>query len=308
MQTSSCSLPLASGSAKVGYNLRMHWNRIVLLLVVAGCGAAELEVVPLWAAGAPGSEGRTGQEQWVDRAQSSGAETMLDRAVKNVHSPDLTVYLPEEPSRVGVVIFPGGAYRHLAIDKEGHDVARWLTTIGVSAFVVKYRLPENDGYDRATALADARRAVRLVRAHSEQWHVDPEKIGAMGFSAGGDLAIRAGLESLPGDAGASDPVEHFSSKPSFLAPIYPSTPEDLSLAAESPPAFLVHADDDRLSAENSVRFYLALKGAGVSAELHVYSRGGHGFGLRQRGLPVSAWRNRLQEWLVAEDWLARAAE
>jgi acetyl esterase/lipase len=139
--------------------------------------------------------------------------------------------------------------------------------------------------------------VRLVRSRAAEWRLDSRRIGMMGFSAGGDLAARAGMGFDHGQSGAADLIERQSSRPEFLVLGYPLIPDELTVTAETPPAFLVHADDDRLTAEHSVRFYLALKKAGVPAELHVYSKGGHGFGILNRGLPVSAWRLRFEEWL-----------
>jgi endo-1,4-beta-xylanase len=229
----------------------------------------------------------------------------VDRSVAKVHQPTLTAYLPlaEKNTGVGMIIAPGGGYRHLAIDKEGHDIAKWLNTLGVAAFVLKYRLPRTEGhnYSIETALADAKRAVRLVRSRAAEWSLDAKRIGMMGFSAGGDLAARAGMSFDKGLAGASDPVERQTSRPDFLVLGYPLIPDELAVSAETPAAFLVHADDDRLTAEHSVRFYLALKKAGVSAELHVYSQGGHGFGILNRDLPVSAWPLRFEQWLKQTD-------
>jgi endo-1,4-beta-xylanase len=204
---------------------------------------------------------------------------------------------------VGIIVAPGGGYSHLAIDKEGHDVAKWLSNMGVAAFVLKYRLPRTEGhnYSIETALADAKRAVRLVRSRAAEWHLDSRRIGMMGFSAGGDLAARAGMGFDKGEPGAADLVERQTSRPDFLALGYPLIPNELTVTAETPPAFLVHANDDRLTAEHSVRFYLALKKAGVSAALRVYSKGGHGFGILNRDLPVSAWPVRFEQWLRQAD-------
>jgi endo-1,4-beta-xylanase len=259
--------------------------RLFCVLWVA-CGLAlGQEVVQLWPHGAPGSEGAKEEEVWVERGQHG----VVDRSVANVHKPSLTVYLPlrEKATGTGVVVCPGGAYRHLAIDKEGHDVAKWLASLGVAGFVLKYRLPQTKGhsYTVETALADAQEGVRLVRKRASEWGVEARRIGMMGFSAGGDLAARAGMSPDP------------SARPNFLVLVYPLIPAELNITKETPPAFLVHADDDRLTSEHSVRFYLGLKRAGVSAELHVYAQGGHGFGILNRGLPTSAWALRCEDWL-----------
>jgi endo-1,4-beta-xylanase len=274
---------------------------IAMLTVLAAASAlADPAVIDLWPGAAPGSEGVHEEEVWQERGKG-----IVDRSVAKVHQPTLTAYLPlaEKNTGVGMIIAPGGGYRHLAIDKEGHDIAKWLNTLGVAAFVLKYRLPRTEGhnYSIETALADAKRAVRLVRSRAAEWGLDAKRVGMMGFSAGGDLAARAGMGFDKGQADASDPVERQTSRPDFLVLGYPLIPDELAVTAETPPAFLVHADDDRLTAEHSVRFYLALKKAGVSAELHVYSQGGHGFGILNRDLPVSAWPVRFEQWLTQRD-------
>jgi len=260
-------------------------------------------VVGLWPGDAPGSEGLHGEEVWTERG-----EGIVDRAVANVDKPTMTVYLPLKGNNSGaaILVAPGGAYRHLAIDKEGHDVAKWLASIGIAGLVVKYRLPRTKGrsYSYDTALADAQRALRIARARAEEWGIDPKRLGMMGFSAGGHLAMLAGTKFDAGDPAAKDPIERQSSRPDFLAPIYPAAPKEMNITKETPPTFLVHANDDGLAAEkNSVRIYLGLKEAGVPAELHIYSGGGHGFGIRNRRIPTSSWPLRFEEWLVDRGFL-----
>jgi acetyl esterase/lipase len=269
------------------------------VLLVPGLQADPV-VVNLWPGVAPGSENASGDEIWKERGQG-----IVDRSVANVHVPTVTVYRPLKEVNTGaaIVIYPGGAYTHLAIDKEGHDVGKWLAAHGVTGLVTKYRLPktENAGYSEDTAHADAVRAMRLARSRAEEWGIDPRRIGAMGFSAGGHLTMLTGTRYDGGDASSPDPVEHFGSRPDFLVPVYPLTPKDVQITKDTPPSFLVHADDDRLSSENSVTFYLGLKKAGVPAELHIFSEGGHGFGIRNRGIPASSWPQRLLDWLAVMD-------
>jgi endo-1,4-beta-xylanase len=273
----------------------------LLTLLLAVTALADPLVIDLWPGAAPGSEGIHEEEVWQERGKG-----IVDRSVERVHQPTLTAYLPvaEKNTGAGIIIAPGGGYSHLAIDKEGHDIAKWLNTMGVAGFVLKYRLPRTEGhkYSIETALADAKRAVRLARSRAAEWRLNPQRIGMMGFSAGGNLAARAGMSFDKGQPGATDPIERQSSRPDLLMLAYPAIPEELTVTAETPPTFLVHADDDRLTAENSVRFYLALKKAGVSAELHVYSKGGHGFGILNRDLAVSAWPLRLEQWLRQMDF------
>jgi endo-1,4-beta-xylanase len=270
-----------------------------LMLPALGSAAGEPQVIPLWPAGAPGSEGKSDPEIVVEQAKDG----RHDRRVSRIHSPSLTVYLPPRDKATGaaVVICPGGGHRVLAIDHEGYEVAQWLNSIGVAGFVLKYRLRQTEGagYKVEThALADAQRAVRLVRSRAAEWGIDPKRVGMMGFSAGGELTALAGSRFDSGSEGASDPIDRLSSRPDFLVLVYPGgRPESFSVTKETPPAFLVVAGDDAISAQRTIASYSALKKAGVSAELHVYARGGHGFGMRDRPVPVTKWTARLQEWM-----------
>jgi acetyl esterase/lipase len=271
-------------------------------LLIASALRADPRVVPLWSGDAPGSEGVHGEELWVERG-----EGIVDRSVANVDKPTLTVYLPlpEKSNGSAVVICPGGAYTHLAIDKEGHDIAKWLTANGIAGIVLKYRLPRTKerSYTVDTALADAQRAMRIARSRAVEWKIDPNRIGMMGFSAGGNLISLAGTKFDDGQPGAKDTIDRAASRPDFLALIYPSVPENLTIHERTPPSFLVHADDDRLSSENSVRFYRGLKKAKIPAELHIYSRGGHGFGILNRDVPSASWPMRFLAWMGAEGLL-----
>jgi len=291
----------------------------------------ERDVVPLWPDGAPGSEGAPDNEKWVNRS-----ETMLDRSVANVHNPTLTVYLPTEDKATGtaVVICPGGGYGRLAIDKEGHEIARWLNSIGVAGFVLKYRLPRPEGhvYGYTAPLTDAQRAIRLVRSRSAEWKIDPARIGIMGFSAGGHLASSAGTHFYPGINDAADTLRTITCRPDFMILVYPvismregichggsrrnllgDQPDqslidlfsnELQVTARTPPTFLVQTTDDGVKVENSVLFYLALREAEVPAEMHIFEKGGHGYGLRESDNPVSTWPMRCRDWMHARGLLA----
>jgi acetyl esterase/lipase len=274
---------------------------IVSLMVVTPCFAADNPPeVLLWPAGAPGSEGITTGNVVVEK----GKNGTHNRSVTQVHSPSLTVYLPPKEKATGaaVVICPGGGHRMLAIEHEGHDVAKWLNSIGVAGFVLTYRLARTEGSKYKVedhALADARRAVRLVRSRASEWGVDPARVGMMGFSAGGEVTALAGTRFEAASEATGDPVDRLSSRPDFLVLVYPGVrPEKLTITKETPPTFLTVADDDRGSAQSTAAIYLALKKAGVSGELHVFARGGHGFGMRDNHVPASSWPTRLQEWMA----------
>ncbi len=266
---------------------------------------AEPAVVFLWPNGAPGSEGKTAAE--AVRLSPAG-----ERVVSSVHNPSLAVYLPPKESGTGaaVVIAPGGGHRELWTDHEGHHVARWLSDRGVAAFVLKYRLArEKDStYTvEGQGLADTRRGLRLVRSRASEWGILGERVGVMGFSAGGELAVLASTREEAASEEAADPVDRQSSKPAFQALIYPAIPREMKLSGATPPAFLVCGENDRQNISQGLpELYLALKRAGASAELHVYAGVGHGFGLREsnRGA-ISGWVTRFREWLETRGLLKR---
>jgi len=235
-----------------------------------------------------------------EKIEERGKNGVIDRSIANVSQPTITVYLPpkEKATGTGIVICPGGGYQHLAIDKEGHDIARWLTTIGIAGVVLKYRLPgsmrgasQTDLHQVAdkihVALEDAEAAMRLTREHAAEWNLKPNAIGLMGFSAGGHLGAMMGMVA-PADT-----------RPDFLVLGYPAIPAGLDVNASTPRTFLVAADDDTTvnAAENAGRFFAALKAAKVPAELHIYSSGGHGFGIVKSGKTSAAWPGALVAWL-----------
>ena len=275
--------------------------------------------VPIWPDGVPGA------------IKDGGPETLTDGILRNVHVPSLTPYLPPAGRANGtaVIVCPGGGYTVLAIDKEGRAVAEWLNSLGISAFVLKYRLKE---YGHPAPLRDVLRAVRLLRSDAATWGIRPDRIGVIGFSAGGHLAASAAtlFDAPEGRTGAE--LDRVSARPDFAILVYPvivlSGPyahagsrrallgeapapalvDALSLDArvtkDTPPAFLVHGGTDTaVPPENSTLFYLALRRSGVPAELHAYERGIHGFGLQPDHGPVSGWPNRCAEWMAAKGLL-----
>jgi len=276
-------------------------RKALLLASLLSAGAAaradEPAVVLLWPAGAPGSDGRSEPEKV---RLSDGGE----RVVSGVHRPSLTVYLPDAATATGagIVVMPGGGHRELWTDHEGHRVAAWLSAHGVSAFVLKYRLAREEG-SRYTvedhALADARRALRTVRQRAAEWRVDPQRLGVMGFSAGGELAALAAMRGEPGRPDATDPVERQGAQPAFQVLVYPGRSQSILPTPQSPPAFLLCGADDRPDiSEGLASVYLRFKQAGVPAELHVYSGVGHGFGERASNTgPVAHWLDRVHEWM-----------
>jgi len=261
--------------------------------------AAEPKAAPelvLWSPAAPGSEGR--QEPERVRVTAAG-----EHVVSGVHRPSITPWLPEKGDGSAVVVIPGGGHRELWMDHEGHNAARWLAARGTAAFVLKYRLARetNSPYRiRDHALADARRAIRVVRARAGEWGIDPRRVGALGFSAGGELAWQASAAADPGPADAPDPIERMDSRPDFIGLVYPGRSGDIQPTTNAAPAFLACAQDDRQDiGEGLAEAYLRYRRAGVPAELHVFASGGHGFGVRGNpSRPAGRWLARFEDWMI----------
>ncbi len=259
--------------------------------------AAEPQAVLLWPNGAPGSEGKTTEE--AVRLTPQG-----ERIVSAVHHPSITPYLPRQDIATGaaVIVVPGGGHRELWMDHEGYRVAQWLGDHGIAAFVLKYRLAREDGSTytvEGNALADVQRAIRLVRSRAVAWHIAPGKIGVIGFSAGGELAVLAGTRFDTGNMDAVDPIDRESAKPAFMGLLYPSLPSVLAVTGDTPATFLLYgADDSPAISEGSSTLYQKLRQAGVSAELHILAGVGHGFGIRASNPPnVANWTTLFHDWL-----------
>lgn len=256
---------------------------------------------------------------WEEGAPDAHGDTELDK-------PTLTAFLPEKPasSKAGVVVFPGGGYAHLAMDHEGYQVAEWLNSLGIAAFVVKYRLGTR--YRHPSQLKDAQRAIRMVRANADRWSVRADHIGVLGFSAGGHLASTAGTHFSEGDAGSDNTLARIGSRPDFMVLIYPvitmglnythegsrthllgDDPEEelvnylsneLQVTEGTPPTFLVHGSNDTaVPVQNSVRFYESLLKHGVPAEMHLFEDGPHGFGLAPDDPELSQWTRLCEIWM-----------
>jgi acetyl esterase/lipase len=274
-------------------NLLAAW----FLVAAVPASAAEPEAILLWPQGAPGSEGKTAEEA-VEVTRSG------ERNITQVHKPSLTPYLPaaDKANGAAIVIAPGGGHSKLCVDHEGHNLARWLADRGTAAFVLKYRLSrEKDSTYTLEehAVGDMLRAIRLVRSRAAEWQIDPAKVGALGFSAGGELAFMAAMRTGQCDPHASDEVERQSGRPDFQCLIYPGKSGRIEVAKDMPQAFIVCGYGDRPDiAFGMAEVYLKFKEAGVPAELHIYSAAGHGFGVRDSASgAVARWPDRLNEWL-----------
>jgi acetyl esterase/lipase len=275
--------------------------------------AAEPTTLNVWPDKAPGDTRKVGPEEYQPEQPGQRKVARLT----NVSQPTLAIYQPPEDKRTGaaVVICPGGGYRILAMDLEGTEVAQWLNTIGVTGIVLKYRVPVPSPTPNAGAadsrgvpevpLQDVQRAISLVRSKASDLAIDSKRIGVLGFSAGGNLAGAACLMHASRKYDKLDEVDAVSCRPDFGVLVYPAyfiddaghLKPEYKPGADTPPIFFAHAYDDRVKPENSIALFLALKQAGVGGELHIYSAGGHGFGLRESDFPCSSWPDRCAEWL-----------
>lgn len=283
-----------------------------------GCQLVAAEpslVLNIWPGLAPGEP--SGVEAETRMAGRPGEDPPTTR-IGNVTTPTLSLYQPasSKANRTAVLICPGGGYNILAWDKEGTEVAEWLNTLGVTAIVLKYRVPRRPDQDQKSppvcALQDAQRAIRVVRSRAKDWGIDENRIGLLGFSAGGHLTAWTATNSTNLSYAALDAADKLSGRPDFTVLVYPAYLVNSELTAlsplfkvdeQTPPAFIVHAYDDGVPVENSIEYFLALKRAKVTAELHVYESGGHGYGLRSGSKSVLTWPQRCEDWLRAGSWI-----
>lgn len=261
--------------------------------------AAEPAAIPLWANGAPGSESRKDEPEKTEGGN-----------IINVHNPSITPYLPaaDKSTGVAVIICPGGGHQKLCVGHEGYALAEWFRDRGIAAFVFKYRLSREEGSTytlEGDAMNDTRRAIRTVRTRAAEWNIQPDKIGILGFSAGGELAAYSAMKSDNGNSGSSDPIEKASSRPDFQALIYPGKSGTMTAEKGLPPVFIACGYGDRPDiAEGMATLYLKYKAAGVKAELHIYSEAGHGFGYKPGKTGAAAkWPDRFTEWLQDSGFL-----
>ncbi|WP_010586830.1 alpha/beta hydrolase [Schlesneria paludicola] len=289
------------------------WFRVLLAvsIVLASSGGWANEKIMLWPSGAPGAVGNAETDQ-----------------------PNLTLYAPpaDQLNGTAIVVCPGGGYQHLAVGHEGEEIGQWLNSLGVTAFVLRYRLAP--AYKHPTPMLDVQRALRTVRSRAAEWKLDPQKIGVLGFSAGGHLASTAATHFDGGDVAAADPIDRVSCRPDFAVLCYPvitfqddvvthrgsrknllgEQPDpqlvallsnDTQVTDQTPPVFLWHTTEDKgVKPENSVRFYLACVKAGVPVELHLYEKGPHGIGLAKKHRGTDQWPVACAGWLKLHGWLS----
>jgi acetyl esterase/lipase len=266
--------------------------------------------MPIWPGAAPGAPSNLPAEVDTNTAKDGLIAGRPIIRLTNVVAPTLTLYKAKDATgpRPAVVVFPGGGYRILAIDLEGTEVCDWLNSAGITCVLLKYRVPDTGPYPKsAAALQDAQRTMGLVRLHAAEWGIDANRVGVLGFSAGGHLsaAISNLYEKRLYDV--VDEADKLSCRPDFSVVVYPgylalaeqnfAPNADIKPTANTPPTFVVQAEDDPVHVENAVVYYMQLKNAKVPAELHVYAQGGHGYGLRRTELPVTAWPLEVEKWL-----------
>lgn len=264
---------------------------------------AKPPVVFLWPAGSATLKGASEKEVTTPANPQPGQRI---NSIVNVHNPSIEVHLPSADKATGtaIVVAPGGGHRQLVWGSEGTDIAEWLNSLGIAAFILKYRLAQTPGYHytvEGEALQDTQRALRIVRSRAKEWGVRPDRVGILGFSAGGALAALADIRFDRGKADASDPIERESCRPDFAGLVYAGwAPMDITAPKDAAPAFLTSAgSDDTFHAKETVEFYNSLFQAGIPADLHIYAHGGHGGGIKSRnGIPFGTWHIRFQEWLA----------
>jgi acetyl esterase/lipase len=290
-------------------------------------GADNLLVVEVWPGPAPDESGNIGEEKvrMSPRLERKQVEvTEPTRLVTNVTKPTLTIYRPAKDKETGtaVLICPGGGYWDLYWQLEGEEVAVWLNSIGVTGIILKYRVPRRSddvkGEPARRPLQDAQRALSLVRSRADEWGIKPRQIGMVGFSAGGHLAIAAATSFDRRTYKPIDDVDKISCRPDFAIAVYSGylkakdkdqIAPDLRIPAETPPIFLAHGGDDIISPpEHSVLMYLALKKAGIPAELHIYATAAHDFGVRPSNHPCSTWTQACAAWLRYQGFLELPAQ
>ncbi|HEV2989914.1 MAG TPA: alpha/beta hydrolase [Candidatus Angelobacter sp.] len=293
--------------------------------------------VPIWPGAVPDAQPVAGPEI----AKTTGKEFLVAgkpaTGVSNVSRPTMTVYLPNgKNTGAAIVVFPGGGYQGLAIDLEGTEVCDWLTPKGITCVLLKYRVTDIGDYPKSgpypespMALEDAQRTMGLVRSHAQEWHIDPHKVGVLGFSSGGHLSAAISTHFKQRLYPAVDAADKESCRPDFAVSIYPghlslsaaqwdakqgkrkyvlhypanadrhlALNPDIPVTRETPPTFLLQAEDDHVDNVNdSLAYYIALKNAGVPVEMHLYAQGGHAFGLRRTKLPITGWPQLVETWL-----------
>lgn len=288
-----------------------------LLIFLAQCAASEApQAIGLWPGPAPGDTPGLGEERDTTKPSDGLIAGRPVIRLGNVSKPTITIYRPPAQTQNGaaVLVCPGGGYYILAMDLEGTEVCEWLNSIGVTAVLLKYRVPKRPGLEKHTAaFQDAQRAFGLVRSRAKEWDIDPRRIGVLGFSAGGHLAALLSTQYAQRTYPAVDQADAVSCRPDFTVLIYPGyltikeqadcVAPELKVNTNTPPCFLAMAEDDPVRVENVLGYSALLRKSHVPFELHVYPTGGHGYGLRPTKDLVTTWPQRVADWMRSQGWL-----
>jgi acetyl esterase/lipase len=297
--------------------MRFVINLVLLILPLLTVNGTEQLL--LWPGGAPGERGNIGVEQDMTKPADSLYGGKRVTRIGNVSAPTISIYRPPQTHQAGtaVLVCPGGGYEILSMDLEGTEVCQWLNSLGVTAVLLKYRVPARAGLERHTApLQDVQRALGLVRQHAVEWQIDPKRIGIIGFSAGGHLSAAASTRFEKRTYEPVDPADQVSCRPDFALLIYPAylvqgegpnLARELTISSNTPPTFLVQTEDDQIHVENALFYYLALKKANVPAEMHLFAKGGHAYGLRKADQAIMSWSKLAEDWMRSRDLLRAKA-
>lgn len=282
---------------------------LLLLSMHTSLSAAPLAPIPLWPEGVPGEADLKLPDESVELKGDYQIQIL-----SNVSLPTLTVYPAETPNGAAVIVCPGGGYNILAYSHEGTEICEWLNSLGITAGLLKYRVPRREGLDKhAPALQDAQRAIGLMRSRADEWKVDPQRIGILGFSAGGHLAAAALASDGTRGYEADTTLDTASPVPDFGVLVYAAylldeqNPDALApevkVTETTPPTFLVVAHDDDRFVEGSARFYIEMRRKNRPCELHIFAKGRHGFGFRNTKEDIAQWPVLAAKWLAVEGWL-----
>jgi len=270
-----------------------------LLLPAFVVAQSQPEVIPLWKNGAPGFESRKDMP-----------EMAKDYWVRNINNPSVTVFMPpkEKANGCAVIVAPGGGFRELVYNAEGKQAAEFLNSIGVTAFVLKYRLPgeENSPYTPENVRQDAARAIRLVRSRASEFHIDPDRIGMLGFSAGGAVIMMVAFEKGDGDPKAPDAIDRVNGRPNFQMMVYPGGKAPETISADAPPAFLICANDDEYGCDEvTLDLLQKFRTANVPVEAIFLAKGKHAFNMGDRSslVTVNTWPQRMADWIKDSGFL-----
>ena len=297
---------------------RAAWTIVLMCTASPGYTGEKPKIVEIWPGKPPEEPGNIGPETALMSKENKKTQVEITeptRLITNVTKPTLTIYRPAKDKDHGaaVIICPGGGYWNLFWQIEGEEVAQWLNSLGVTGIILKYRVPrrpdEPKGVPARRPLQDSQRAVSLVRSKAKEWGIDPERIGIIGFSAGGHLAIATATSFEKRTYEAQDDIDKVSCRPDLAIPVYSGYLKELlekgmKVPAKTPPVFLAHGSEDLISTpEHSALMYLALKRAGVSAELHIYARTAHDFGVRHSDRPYGSWMQACTHWMRDQGFL-----